>query len=247
MPINAFKNGVTEINENNMNALIVSQDFSFIFEGAKRDEKAGAGTTENSLASYNYCARFTLTGATTLGRVELELDKDGAGQDVTMQIRSGMVPGSGTDGTLLKEVVWPKEFIGSTAGIISIPINLTGLTAGAKYWIVLKKAGDASNKIDWVGEASQDGSYPAYRRSGTTGNWTAVNALRFKVYSNEAGITVKHSIYGTNEIASYTYDANGLITSATRYIPPADGSAGGVREIYTVTMSGDYITGGEVS
>jgi hypothetical protein len=245
--LNAWKNGVSIVNEDIMNQTLVSQPFALIYAGSQRDAKTGAGVSENSIAGYSYCVRFTLTGATSIGRIELELDRDGTGADLVVQIRSNMVPGSGTDGTLRKEVVVPKEFIPDTKGYISIPINLTGLTVGNQYWIVVTRAGDATNKNDWIGEAAQDGSYPAYRRAGSSGSWTANNALHFRVYSNdpaEGRDDVMHSITGDNLVSTYEYDADGLVTKAYRYLPPADGAVGGVRSVLTFAVSGEYIMGG---
>lgn len=247
MTINAFKNGVTILNEDNLNMPLVAQPFTLIYTGSQRDAKTGSGVTENSLSSCSCCARFTLTGTTGIGRIELELDKDGAGADLVMEIRSGMVPGSGNDGTLLKTVVVPAEFIPDPKGYWSIPVNLTGLTAGAYYWIVAKRGGDATNDVEWIGEASQDPSYPAYSRVGTSGSWTVNNALHFKVFSNDPAAgqdEIKHSITGTNLVATFIYDANGLIASAYRYLPPADGAAGGIRDVITYDMSGEYLMGG---
>lgn len=247
MALYAYKNGVTIVNEDNWNQPLVSQPFKLIYAGSQRDAKAGAGVTENSIATYNYAARFTLIGATDIGRVEMELDRDGDGADLTVQIRSGLT--SGNDGTLIKEVVLPKEFISLTAGWVSIPFNLTGLTAGAYYWIVVIRAGDAANKIDWVGESSTDSSYPVYRRSGSTGTWTTGRpAMHFKVFSNDPAEDqddVIHRITSDTAYATYEYDGDGLIEKIYRYIPPEDGPAGGIRSILTMQMSGEYIMGGE--
>ena len=239
MAINAWEDGETTVNEDNMNGLIAQQPFKMLYEGTLLDSKTGAGVTENSVANYNYCARFALTGATTLDRIELELDMDGTGEDLTVEIRSGMVPASGTDGTLLKTVVVPKEFIPNPKGYWSIPINLTGLTAGDYYWIVAKLAGDASNKVDWIGEAGQDGSYPAYYRAGSSGNWTANNALHFKVYSGNAGNPI-HGIYATNLIETYIWDGYEL-ASIYQYCPYASGPAGGIRSISNLTYDADGV------
>jgi hypothetical protein len=243
--MNAWKDGVTYITQANMNALLSLQDFSLIYEGTQRDAKTGTGVTENNLANYNYCARFTLTGSTEIGRVELELDKDGNGADLTLQIRSGMDPAAGVDGTLLKEVVVPKEFIPDPKGYWSIPVGLTGLTSGGQYWLVVLRAGDASNKVDWIGEAAQDANYPAFYRAGTSGNWTANNVLHFKVFSGESGELV-HGIYGTNGYTTVVYTGE-LISKVCRYLPPADGPAGGVRNIIAYTWSGEYLTKGVVA
>lgn len=240
--LNAFKDGVSVLNQDNLNSLLSLQDFVLIYDGSQIDAKTDSGVTENSVANYSYCARFTLTGVTEISRVELELDRDGVGADLVVQIRSGMDPAAGADGTLLKEVVVPKEFIPDPAAYWSIPINLTGLTAGNKYWIVVVKSGDATNKLDWVGEAAQDASYPVYYRAGTTGAWTANNALHFKVFSGTGGKAV-HEIYGTNGYVTIIYSV-GMPQKQCFYIPPSDGSAGGIRNILTLTYAGGILTGG---
>ena len=148
MTLHAFKNDLTILNQDNLNSLLALQPFQLIYEGVKRDGREGAGIVENSIATHSYCTRFTLTGSTEIGRVELEVDRDGEGADLIVQIRQGMNPASGVDGTLLKEVVVPKEFIPTTAAYISVPISLTGLTSGGQYWLVVLRNGNAVNKVD---------------------------------------------------------------------------------------------------
>lgn len=244
--ITAFKDGLTPFNAAVMNSLISLQPFRLIYEGTQRDGKSGSGVAENSLAEKNYCIRFILTGSTEIGRVVLKLDKDGDGADVTIQIRSGMNPAAGTDGTLLKEMVLPKEFIPATAANVSIPIGLTGLTSGGTYWLVVKRGGDASNKADIIGEANQDASHPAYYRAGDSGAWTANNAFHFAVYSGESGELV-HGIYGASGAGYTTVEYSGeVISNVYRYLPPADGAAGGIRDALAYVWSGEYLKGGEM-
>lgn len=242
MTISAFKDGYSPLNESTMNPLLALQEFIILYDGTQRDAKAGAGVLENTLADYNYCARFTLIGSTELARVDLHLDADGTGSDLTVQIRSGMDPAAGTDGTLLKEVLIPAEHIPDTAAYVSVPINLTGLTAGNQYWIVVKKAGDATNHNDWTGETTTDASYPAYKRSGDSGAWTATYALHFAVYSGVSGLP-RHVIEGTNGLTSIDY-TSGLPTRICQYIPPGDGAAGGVRDVLTLSYTDGLPTGG---
>lgn len=219
-----------------MNQLLSLQNFALIYEGTERDGKTGSGVVENSVANYSYCARFTLTGSTEIGRVELEVDRDGNGADLTVQIRSGMNPGSGVDGTLLKQVVVPKEFIAETAAYWSVPIGLSGLASGGQYWLVVKRKGDAVNKVDWIGETAQDVSYPAFQRAGDSGVWTARNALHFKVFSGVSGLPV-HIVEGGTAITTVKY-TSGLPSALYTYIPPEDGPDGGVRDILTISYSG---------
>ena len=242
MTLYAFKDGVTVINQDNMNQLLALQDFALIYEGTERDSKTGSGVTENSIANYSYCARFTLTGSTEIGRVELELDRDGDGADLVVQIRSGMNPAAGVAGTLLKEVVVPKEFIPTSKVYWSVPIGLSGLTSGGQYWLVVLRAGDSVNKLDWIGETSQDVSYPAYQRAGDSGVWTARNALHFKVFSGASG-ELKHSIYAGTGYTTVEYSGE-IVSKVYRYLPPADGPEGGIRDVMTYSWSGEYLRGG---
>lgn len=245
MPLYAFKNGDPDsrYTEDRMNSLLAMQEFSLIYEGTQRDAKVGSGVEENNVANYNFCARFTLTGSTEIGRVEIEVDKDGDGADLVVQIRSGMNPAAGVDGTLIKEVVIPKEFIPATAAYWSVPIGLSGLAAGATYWLVVKQGGDAVNHLDWVGEAAQDENYPAYSRNGSSGAWTASNALHFKVFSGANG-DLKHGVYG-NGHTKFEYSGE-TINKVYKYLPPADGPDGGIRDIITYSWSGDFLVKGVV-
>jgi hypothetical protein len=238
----AFKAGTTVLDESTMNGLLSLQPFKLIYEGAQRAAKIGSGVVENSIANYSYCARFTLTGSTEIGRVELELDRDGTGADLIVQIRSGMNPGSGVDGTLLKQVVVPKEFIPDPKGYWSVPIGLTGLTSGGTYWLVVIKAGDATNKVDWIGEITQDANYPAYQRAGDSGAWVVRNALHFRVLSGESGELV-HSVYAGTGYTTIKYSGE-IISKVCRYLPPADGPEGGIQDVLTFSWTGEYLKGG---
>ncbi len=242
MTLYAFKNGLTILNQDNLNTLLSLQPFQLIYEGTQRDAKTGSGVVENSIAEYSYCTRFTLSGSTEISRVELELDKDGTGADLIVQIRQGMNPAAGIDGTLLKQVVVPKEFIPDLKTYWSVPIGLSGLTSGGQYWLVVLRAGDSVNKLDWIGETSQDVSYPAYQRAGDSGVWTARNALHFKVFSGAMG-ELKHSIYAGTGYTTVEYSGE-IVSKVYRYLPPADGPTGGIRDVITYTWTGEYLTGG---
>lgn len=244
MAMYAFKNGVTVLDQENMNQLLSLQPFRLIYEGTQIDAKTGAGVVENSIAEYSYCTRFTLSGSTEISRIELELDKDGTGADLIVQIRQGMNPAAGIDGTLLKQVVVPKEFIPPSATYWSVPIALSGLTSGGQYWLVVMRNGDAVNDIEWIGETEIDENYPAYKRAGDSGNWTTTNALHFKVFSGESGNLI-HSIYAGTGYTTIEYDGEN-ISKVYRYLPPADGPDGGIRDIMTFTWNGDHLKRGEV-
>lgn len=248
MSLYAFKAGLSVLDEATMNSLLSLQPFQLIYEGVQRDAKTGSGVVENSIADYSYCTRFTLTGATEIGRIELEIDRDNLGADLIVQIRSGMDPAAGDDGTLLKQVIVPREFIPDPKAYWSVPIGLSGLTSGGQYWLVVQRAGDATNKVDWMGETTQDANYPAYYRAGDTGAWTANNALHYRVMSGVDG-DLAHSIYAETGYTTCVYEIADYVKKLSRvyrYLPPSDGAAGGIRDVITYTWSGENITKGEV-
>ena len=246
MPINAFKNDVTPYAENIMNTLLSLQDFSLIYEGAEVDSATGAGVTENLVADYSFAIRVTATGVTELSRIELEVSADGAGQDLTIEVRDDdFNPDGSAEGTLLKSVVVPKEFLPADAAYWSIPLDLTGLTLGQNVWVVVNKVGDITDHFHLVGEAAQDAAHPVYRRAGTSGAWTANNALHFKVFSGESGELV-HGIYGENGYTTVEYDGE-MVSKVYCYLPPADGPVGGIRDAQEYTWSGEYLKSGVVT
>ena len=59
MALNAFKDGLTILNQDNLNSLLALQPFQLIYTGTQRDAKTGSGVVENNLANYSFCTRFT--------------------------------------------------------------------------------------------------------------------------------------------------------------------------------------------
>lgn len=249
MTIWGFKNGLTVLDEATLNAIISAQPSVLLFDGTQADAKTGAGVTDNDLSLNTFMARFTLTGQTTVGRVELELTKAGTGADLTLEIRDNAFAADGTnDGALLKSITFPAKMFPAAAAYISLPVDLSGLTAGAYYWLRVNKAGDATNRNLWRGEAAQDAAYPAYYRSGSSGAWTANNALHFKVFANTPGTYVlRHSIWGTNGKSLIEYNANGTINYIWRWLPASDGSWIIVDKVTFTYDANDVLTKTEVA
>lgn len=236
MVLYAFENGKTILDEGGMNSLLSLQEFQLIYEGTVVDSVIGSGVVENSLASYFYKISFTLTGATEISRIEMELDKDGEGADLVVQIRDNSE-------NVLKEVVIPKEFIPAAKAYCSVPIGLTGLTAGATYWIMVLKSGDSTNKIDWVGETVAVSGHTCFRSS-SGDTWNSATAVHFKVFSGESGELV-HSMYSGGGYTIVQYSGE-VVSKVYRYLPPADGPDGGIRDVITYQWVGEYLKGGMI-
>lgn len=224
----AFENGVTKLNAANLNTLLQMQDGAMVCSGGiLMDSKTGAGVAENSLAENFYAIRITAAGQTEIGFVKLKVDKDGEGQDLDVELRgTGFNPDGTDNGNLLAVRKVPKEFINTTAGMVLVPIAMDGLTAGANYWLIINKAGDAANKLDLVGEATQDAAHPVYRRSGA-GAWSLSTAIHFEVWSwTDSGDILAYCDGGAWDWLEY-YE-NGAISKVKTYIPGTTGP--GLRE-----------------
>jgi len=249
MALNAFKDGVTILNEANLNSLLMAQDIDLIYEGTQQDGMTDAGVTELLAADYSFAIQFTTgAGITEVTRIELDVATDGDGADLTVEIRGNdFNPNGSAEGTLLKTVVVPGKFLPTSQGYWSIPIAITGLAAATVYWIIVKRGGDAANHIHLYSKGSEkDTAHKCYSRAGTSGAWTDLsNSIRFRVYQGAAGDLV-HSIYGTNGYTTLIYSGE-TVSKVYRYLPYADSSAGGIRDIITYTWSGEYLTKGVVT
>lgn len=57
-----------------------------------------------------------------------------------VELRDGFNPDGSTAGSLLRFMVLPKEFIPTSKGYFSIPIDISDLVSGAYYWLIIKKS-----------------------------------------------------------------------------------------------------------
>lgn len=247
--MNAFKDGVTEFNQTNMNELLALQPFTLIYEGTQQGGMTDAGTTENLVADYNFAIKFTTgAGITEATRLELDVATDGSGSDLTIEILGNdFNPDGSAEGTVLASVVVPKEFLPAAQAYWFIPLSVTGLTAATAYWIKVTKAGDSTNHVHLYSKGSEkDAAHKCYKRSGSSGVWTDLSdSIRFKIYEGSAGVPV-HEISGTNGYVTLEYTA-GVPTKQYFYLPPSDGAAGGIRDIMTLTYASGILTGGSVT
>lgn len=237
----AAKSGVSIIDEDLLNSKHMPDDIEMIYTGSSVSGKSGSGVAEFDVASYDHCGSFVLTGVTQIGRIAFKLAQDGTGSELTLEIRSGMTPASGVDGTLLKRITIPASWIPATAAVTSIPVGLTGLTAGATYWWRILKSGDATNHFHLIGETSQDGSYPAYYRAAESGNWTIENSIQFTVYSGSFG-DLLHSIQDS-AVFNHTHNVYGFPTALQIADRAVDGTLM-IDKTYTLTLDGGNVVRG---
>lgn len=231
----AFVGGVSVLDSATMNSLLELQDYAMVQEGTQYDQSLGSGAVENSLADYTYYIRFTAPA--DLGYIQIEADRDGDGSDIEYEIRDNTFnPDGSNDGVLVYgPKIYPDAFIDTTASFINLYVGAEGLTPGNYYWLVVKKAGGATNKIDLIGETTTNASYPVYRRSGSTGVWTSSEQLHFKIFEwTETGDILISEEGG--QIDWFVYDATGNVSELRSYIPAIDGDeTKSIRQILTLT------------
>jgi hypothetical protein len=240
----AAESGQTVIDENLANSSVIMQEFSHIYEGTAFDGKTGAGIAEYDSAGYDHAVRFKADASAAIARVVFEIIKHGQGADLLLELRDGFNPDGSALGSLLRYMVLPQEFMPAVRTAYSLPLDISDLVNGAYYWLIVKKGGDADNHFHLHGETIQDSLYPTYKRAGISGAWTAENAIHFSVYNGETGNLV-HGIYGYNAITWLVWDGD-LISKAYRYLPPASGFTGGVRQTKTYQWSGEILKRGVV-
>ncbi len=166
-----------------------SHTASLLNQGASQTSYIVAGTsTQNTYAGgAQWLAQpFLTAGAqTTITRIELALSGAGTFADTTLELRtdSGGVPSS----TVLFSCNIPADFFAAGAKYISIPCNITGLTATTKYHIVLDGTASSSNYDTWSTAAT---SINAGLKSSTgSSGWTTVSTtFLFNVFSGTSGV-----------------------------------------------------------
>ncbi|MBC9785498.1 hypothetical protein H1S01_13400 [Heliobacterium chlorum] len=226
-----------------MNSLVSLQPFTLIYDGTQVDGFTGSGISEMDCSGYDWAFYFTALGVTEISRVEFELVGNGTGADVVIELRSGLVSDGSTEGELLYQMVLPKEFLPKTKAFVSIPLDSTGLVTGARYWLLVRGAGDASNHFHLIGETSSNANYPCYYRSGSSGSWAQGPSGHFKVFSGESG-ELKHGMYGSG-FTTIEY-SNEVISKVYRYLPPMGTTQGGIRDILVYQWKGEYLKRGVI-
>ena len=197
---------------------------SLLYQGTSQvaDTTAVTGslvTNTGSAAQWIAQPFTTAVGQTTITRIELDLVGIGTGHDTTVEIRTDNA-GAPSNVTLFS-ITLPLEF---ETGIISIPINLTGLSASTKYHIVVDGTVDTSN-------------YVAVQRSATSVNAALLSASGTGSWSS-AGFTAYFNVFsGVNGVLRNTYEDAGARWTTIDYTNSA--AAGNTTPVHI----GEYTTG----
>ena len=156
-----------------VNQFLFEHDQKLAYTGTSADGNIPADNTSADITPYHYASRFTMpSGKTALDRVQLKLIKAGTGVDLTGAVQADSA--GSPSGTNLASRTIPKQWVPTSATVISVALPVTGLTALANYWIVVAKAGDGTNNCKWRSLNAADASHPAKNSAtGGAGTWSA--------------------------------------------------------------------------
>lgn len=162
------------------------------------DQKETAANASVDTCDYWYAQSFT-SGKPDLSQVDLYLEKTGSPDNLWGEIREddGGSPGS----KKVKTFIVDSDFVDSSAGWIPISIN-ADILVNTKYWIVLKKTGDASNYYSWYHDNGSGGEN-AYSSDGSS--WTVQSSSYLLAYKTEYDVPILSSAVDSVHKDKYEY------------------------------------------
>ena len=125
----AAESGRTVIDENLANAAMIMQEFSHIYEGTALEAKPSGHSWVTVPVMTMRCGLKPMPP-----RYHSDLEIIRHGQGLISWSNYEALIGRLTAGSLLRFMVLPKEFIPTSKGYFSIPIDISDLVSGAYYW-----------------------------------------------------------------------------------------------------------------
>lgn len=178
----------------------------------------------------------TIGGQTTVTRVELDFLIQGTGADLTIDLRTDNAGNPST--TVLVTTTFPLEFEPGSAALISVPLNITGLSAATKYHIVVNGTASTTNYCN-LKRGTTSGSAALTSSNGTS--WASAGVtLLFNVYQGINGVPRNLWCDSGSLWAGYDYAMGSAGTSG----PPTTERVycGTFRSLRTLTYSGGLLT-----
>lgn len=147
----------------------------------------GQNTNTGTAAQWLAQPFSTASSQTTITRIELNIKNIGGGADTTVELRTDSA-GSPSN-TILFSCPLPLDFQPSTtAAWISIPCNVTGLTASTKYHIVIDGTSISTTQYcRWSTAATSINA--GLKSANGTSAWTSVaTTFLFNVFNGTGGV-----------------------------------------------------------
>lgn len=196
---------------------------------------AGSGS-QGSSTQWLAQSFTTAVGQTLIGRVVLQLSVTGSPAPATISIyaSSGGLP----TGSPLVSTALPKEFVGASAGAVSIPLPLT-VTASTQYLIVLAEVGSGGNQFSW--SQNNVGSGAATSSNGTS--WAAAAyGLMFQMFDQSASGLLTHTWEDAGaRWTSLGYNGSNQLTSLKEYTVAQ--ASGYLQSARTLSYSNNLLIG----
>ena len=175
---------------------LFSHPATFIYQGTFNVTGAASSsgtlnTNTGSAAQYIDQPFTTAVGQTTVTRIEMNFQANGTGADTTIGIYADS--GGNPTGTALAQINFPSDFEPGSNTTISVPINVSGLTASTLYHIVIAGTASTSNFLK-LQDGTTSGSAAQTSPTGVGGTWTtAGKTLLFTVYAGVNGV-IRHTM-----------------------------------------------------
>lgn len=243
------------LSSSDLNQFLGDHPASFLYFGVSKVSYIVAGSANantNTGAAAQWLAQpFTTAGGqTTITRIELNLQAVGTGADTTLELRTDNagVPSN----TVLWSCVIPADFQGAAA-YISIPCNVSGLSAATKYHIVLDGTASTSNICRW-NSAVTSVNAGLVSASGSAGWSSAGKTFLFNVY-NGTNSVVRHIIEdGTTSTTGGVTQTNGapakwsgydwtVAATANALLTTVREYCGALRSVRTLSYTSGVLTG----
>lgn len=219
-----------------VNQFLGAHPATYLYAAAVQAQANTAGSgSQGSSTSWLAQSFTTAVGQTQIGRVVLQLAVTGSPAPATISIyaSSGGLP----TGAPLVSTSLPAEFVGASAGAVSIPLPLT-VTASTQYWIVMSEVGSGGNQYSW--SKNNVGSGAATSANGTS--WAAAAyGLMYQVYDQTATGLLTHTWEDTGARWTWLgYNGTNQLTALREYT--VSQASGYLQSNRTLTYSSNQLT-----
>jgi hypothetical protein len=226
-----------------INQFLGTHSLALLYQGTSQVSNTASGTgvlgTNDSTRAQWIAQPFTTAGGqTTITRVEIWLSQQGTGADTTLELRTNNagVPSN----SILASTTIPADF--QTNAWISIPLNVTGLTAATMYHLVID--GTAST-VNWcnVSRSTPTVVNQILFAYASTGPWTGIAAtMDFNVFAGVNGVLRNTLEDGGARWTGLDYSITALPPTTIREYTVGSSVATALRSVRTLNYSGGQLT-----
>lgn len=221
-----------------VNQFLVTHAVTAVYQG---QQQASAAAGSGSTASDNLWIAQQVTtaaGQTAAGWVTVDCAFTGAPPPWVLSWQADN--GSGApSGVPLASTPLPSQFAAGTLASVPVMLPVSGLTAGAPYWLVASPAGDLTDNFTWGHSAASSGASTS--PDGVT--WTAQTyGLAFAVFD----ASPVSPLAGTWEDSGARWTSllySGAVLASVSEFTAGQSAAGYTASVVSLSFAGNKLTG----